>query len=163
MILSKSLRKIGGLGLDIGLILGPILMILLTYAVMAWADAPAVPAGSQVADAAASAASSSGQAAAAGQPGQPGLMGMLFPFLMMFGVIYFLMIRPQQKKFKEQQAMLTQLKHGDEVVTSAGLLGTIRGITDKVVTLELDEDVRVKVLKSTVAQVLKGQQVKDLA
>jgi preprotein translocase subunit YajC len=87
---------------------------------------------------------------------------MLMPFGLMFVVIYFLMIRPQQKKLKDQQAMLGSLKQGDEVVTSAGLLGKITGITDKVVTLEVADNVRVKMLKSQVSQIVKGT-VKELA
>ena len=88
---------------------------------------------------------------------QPGMMGMLLPFLLMFGVVYFLMIRPQQKKVKEQQSMLGGLQKGDEVVTSSGFLGTVHGIADKVVTLELNDNVKVKLLKSQIAQVVKGQ------
>ena len=80
----------------------------------------------------------------------------------MFGVIYFLMIRPQQKKMKEQQAMMSQLKQGDEVLTNSGILGKITGVTDKVVTVEVADNVRVKMLKSQVSQVIKGQ-IKDLA
>ncbi len=99
--------------------------------------------------------------APAGIPQQPGLAGMLLPFLAMFGVIYFLMIRPQQKKMKEQQAMLGALKHGDEVVTASGILGKITGITDKVVTVEVADGVKIKILKSQVGQVIKGQ-IKDL-
>ena len=76
-------------------------------------------------------------------------------------VVYFLMIRPQQKKMKEQQDMLTALKHGDEIVTNSGLLGKVTGIADKVVTLEIADGVRVKMMKSQVAQVIKGS-IKDL-
>jgi preprotein translocase subunit YajC len=92
----------------------------------------------------------------------PGFGSMLLPFGAMFAVVYFLMIRPQQKKMKEQQAMLGELKHGDEVITTSGILGTITGITDKVVTLEIADNVRIKILKSQVSQVVKGQ-IKDLA
>src|SRR6478735_3250040 len=99
---------------------------------LALADGPAVPAGSAPAGAPAGAA-----------PQQPGFLGMAMPFIMIFGVMYFLMIRPQQKKMKEQQEMLGALKQGDEVVTTSGMLGTVTGITDKVVTLEVDKDVRV--------------------
>ena len=113
---------------------------------VALADGPAVPAGS--------APMTGGQ--------QPGMLGMVTPFLLMFAVMYFLMIRPQQKKMKEQQSMLSALKHGDEVVTASGILGKVTGITDKVVTLEVDSNVRIKVLKAQVTQVLKGS-VKDLA
>jgi preprotein translocase subunit YajC len=113
--------------------------------------APPVPAG-------APGAATSAAAPLAGQA--PGFASMLLPFAAMFGVVYFLMIRPQQKKMKEQQDMLTQLKHGDEVITSSGILGTIAGITDKVVTLEVANNVRIKILKSQVSQVVKGQ-IKD--
>jgi preprotein translocase subunit YajC len=116
--------------------------------VLAWADTAAVvPAGS---------------AASAAAPQQPGFGSMMLPMAAMFGVIYFLMIRPQQKKMKEQQEMLNALKHGDEVVTTSGILGTITGITEKVVTVEVADKVRVKMLKSQVSQVVKGQ-LKDLA
>ena len=111
----------------------------------AFAEGPAVPAGS---------------GAPTGTQ-QPGMAGMLIPFLAMFAVVYFLMIRPQQKKMREQQNMLTALQHGDEVVTSAGILGKITGITDKVVTLEVADNVRIKVMKSQIAQVVKGG-IKDL-
>jgi preprotein translocase subunit YajC len=92
---------------------------------------------------------------------QPSTLGMLMPFALMFGVIYFLMIRPQQKRMKEQQSLLSSLKDGDEVLTNSGFLGKITGIADKVVTLELSQNVRVKMLKSQINQVVKGQ-VKDL-
>ena len=95
--------------------------------------------------------------APAGGGQQPGLMGMLFPFLLMFGVIYFLMIRPQQKKMKEHKSLLDSLQHGDEVVTASGMLGKVAGITEKVVTLEVADDVKIRVLKSQIAQIVKGQ------
>jgi preprotein translocase subunit YajC len=93
---------------------------------------------------------------------QPGFGNMLTLFLPMIAVFYFLMIRPQQKRMKEQQTMLSQLKQGDEVVTNSGILGTITGITEKIVTLEIDDKVRVKMLKTQVAQVLKGQNPLEL-
>ncbi len=113
----------------------------------AYADSPVVPAGTDsqpVAQAAAAAAQ------------QPSFTGMMMPFLLMFMVVYFLMIRPQQKKMKEQQEMLTALKHGDEVITASGILGKVTGITDKVVTLEIANDVKIKMIKSQVAQVVNG-------
>lgn len=105
----------------------------------AFGDAPAVPTGG---------------ATGAQQP--PGTGAMLVPILVMFAIMYFLMIRPQQKRMKEQQAMLGALKEGDEVLTASGILGTVKSITDRMVTLEIDQDVNLKVLKSQVAQVLKG-------
>ena len=104
-------------------------------------------------------AAGAGAAPASSQPG--GVMAFL-PFILMFGVIYFLMIRLQQKKMKEQQSMLSGLKHGDDVVTSSGLLGTVTGITERVVTLEVADNVRIKMLKSQVSQIVKGK-VQELA
>jgi preprotein translocase subunit YajC len=115
----------------------------------AFADAPAVPAGG------------AGPAAGALAAPAPGMGSMLLPFAAMFAVVYFLMIRPQQKKMKEQTEMLGQLKQGDEVITTSGILGTVRGLTEKVVTLEIADDVKIKILKSQVSQVVKGQ-IKDL-
>jgi preprotein translocase subunit YajC len=80
----------------------------------------------------------------------------------MFGVMYFLVLRPQQKKLKEQQDLISALKQGDEIVTASGLLGKVTGLTEKVITVEIADDVRVKMLKSQVSQVIKGS-IKDLA
>lgn len=115
----------------------------------AWAqgEGPAVPGGA---------------APDAGVPQQPSFIMTLVPFMAMFAVIYFLMIRPQQKRMREQQQMLSALKHGDEVLTSSGILGKITGITDKVVTLEIADNVRIKMLKTQISQVIKGQ-IKDIA
>ncbi len=83
-------------------------------------------------------------------------LGMFMPFVIMLAVMYFIMIRPQQKKMKEHQGMISALKDGDEVITSAGIIGTIQGMSDKVVTLEVAKNVQLKVLKSQVNTVVKG-------
>ncbi len=96
--------------------------------------------------------------------GPAGLIGGLAPFLIVFGILYFLMIRPQQKQAKEHKTMLTALKKGDEVVTTGGLVGRIHALTDKVLTLEIAKDVRVRVLKSAVqARVPEGGSVEEPA
>jgi preprotein translocase subunit YajC len=132
----------------------------LVLAARAQADGPVLP----------------GQAPGAGQPAVPGTapagagaapppggtMGMMLPMIIMFAVVYFLMIRPQQKKVKEQQKLIGALAHGDEIVTSSGILGKITGIAERVVTLEVSDGVKIKILKSQVAQVIKGQ-IKELA
>ena len=69
----------------------------------------------------------------------------LVPLLLMFAIFYFLLIRPQQKKQKKHRELLGTLKRGDQVVTVGGLHGKITGLTDKVITLEVAEKVRVKV------------------
>lgn len=86
-----------------------------------------------------------GAAQGAGGPG--GLMSFL-PLILIFVVFYFLLIRPQQKKAKEHQAFIANLKKGDEVLTSGGLQGKITGLTDRVATLEIAENVRVKIARS---------------
>ena len=69
---------------------------------------------------------------------------------LMFVVFYFMLIRPQQKRAKEHTAMLGGLKKGDRIVTTGGLIGRISGITDRLVTLEVAEKVRVQVLRSQI-------------
>lgn len=75
----------------------------------------------------------------------------LIPFIVMFGIIYFLMIRPQIKRQKAHQEFLGKLKRGDEVLTSSGLLGRIEGLTDLYVTLEIAPGVRIKILRNQIA------------
>ncbi len=72
------------------------------------------------------------------------------PFVLIFLVMYFLMIRPQKKKLEQEQLMLKALKKGDEIFTKSGVLGTVYGLTDKIVTLEVSEGVRVKLLRGQV-------------
>ncbi len=93
-----------------------------------------------------------------GLPGGGGSQGMasFLPLILMFVVFYFLLIWPQQKKAKAHRQLLSNLKKGDEVVTSSGIYGTITGITDTVVTLEIAEKVRIKVSRSSVAGVVRS-------
>ncbi len=72
------------------------------------------------------------------------------PLILIFVVFYFLLIRPQQKKAKEHQSYLANLKKGDKVVTGGGIHGQITGITDSVVTLEIAENVRIKVNRGAI-------------
>jgi len=118
---------------------------------------PAAPVQAVNTEAATAQAPAAGMAAP--QPG--GMLGMALPFVIMLGIMYFLMIRPQQKRMKEHQNLLSGLKNGDEVITSAGILGTISGMSEKVVTLEVSKNVQLKVLKSQVNQVVKGP-IQDL-
>ncbi len=91
--------------------------------------------------------SAQAQTGTAGASGAAGFMQFV-PFVLIFLVMYFLMIRPQAKKAKEEQAFLTKLTHGDEIYTKSGILGKITGITEKVVTLEVENGAKMKVLKS---------------
>lgn len=84
------------------------------------------------------------------QPGGANPLMGLAPYIVILGVFYFLMIRPQAKKAKLHQQMLGQLKKGDDVVTTGGLIGRITGIKDDEVTLQVQEGVRLRVLRSAV-------------
>lgn len=78
----------------------------------------------------------------------------LFMMVVVFGIFYFLVIRPQQKQLKEHRLKLSRLKKGDEVVTAGGLIGTISALTDNILTLEVAEKTRVRVLRSQIANLL---------
>ena len=97
-----------------------------------------------------------GEPAPMGPCGGQGGMTTIVMMLAMFAIFYFLLIRPQSKKAKEHQNMLSSLKKGDEVVTGGGIVGRISGITDKLVTVEISEKVRVRVLKSQIVDRFKG-------
>ena len=104
--------------------------------------------------AAAAPAASSPGAAAASNPMAAlcgGQGGMFIPMIMIFVVFYFMLIRPQQKKQKDLQEWLKSLKKGDEVVTNGGVIGKISGLTENTVTLEVQEKVRMKFLRSHIA------------
>ncbi len=75
-------------------------------------------------------------------------MSPIIFMLLMFGVFWFILIRPQMKRQKEHQAMLAALKKGDMIVTRGGLVGKISGVSDKMVTIELQEKVRVRVMRA---------------
>lgn len=96
--------------------------------------------------------------AAPGGPASPSTFMTIMPFVLMFGVFYFLMIRPQQKKMKDQQDLLNSLKKGEEVITQAGIFGKVHGIADQFITLEVDNNVKIKVLRSQIMTVLRGDQ-----
>ena len=73
------------------------------------------------------------------------------PWILIFVVFYFFLIRPQSKQRKEHQKFLQALKRGDEVLTMSGILGRVEGLTDKFITLEISDGVKVKVLRTQIA------------
>ena len=84
---------------------------------------------------------------------QGGLLSFL-PLIVIFVVFYFLLIRPQMKRAKEHKALVSNLANGDEVVTNGGLLGKITQVGDSFVTVEVAENVKVKLQKHAVANVM---------
>ena len=87
--------------------------------------------------------------------GAQGALMNIVPLVLMFGIFYFLLIRPQQKKAKEHRTLLENLKKGDVVVTAGGMHGKITAIDDAVVTLEISNGVNVKFNKGHVSSVVK--------
>ena len=81
--------------------------------------------------------------------GDPGFIGFL-PIILMFVLLYFLMIRPQMKRAKEQKAMVEALQKGDEVVTAGGIVGKITKLSDQYVTVEVAPNTEVVVQRSAV-------------
>jgi len=95
-----------------------------------------------------------------GSGGAGGLVG-LAPILLMFVIFYFLLIRPQQKQARKQQEFIRNLKLGDRIVTSGGLHGEIKGLTETTITLEIADKVRVKVTRSAVSGTSQDAAVPD--
>jgi preprotein translocase subunit YajC len=95
------------------------------------------------------------QAAGAAPADIMGSLTGIAPFVLIFGIMYFLMIRPQQRKAKEHRAMVQQLKAGDKVLISNGLLGTVTQVTDDTeVKVEIADGVRVRVLRHAISEVI---------
>ena len=92
---------------------------------------------------------SNAHAQAAGPQTNP-LMNFV-PIVLVFIVFYFLMIKPQKKKMVEEQKFVAELQKGSEVFTKSGMIGTIHGLTDKVVTLEVEGGVKIKFLRTQIA------------
>ena len=93
------------------------------------------------------------QGAPAGAPAGGG-MSMLLVMGLFFVVMYFMLIRPQQKKQKEHQAMLSKIAAGDEVVTAGGILGKVVEVGDQFLTIEIADNVRIKVQRFQVASLV---------
>ena len=80
----------------------------------------------------------------------------LLPFALMFVILYVLLIRPQQKRAREHETMIQNLKRNDEIITTGGLYGKVQGIADKVLVIEIAPNVRVRLERSQVASVVRG-------
>jgi preprotein translocase subunit YajC len=102
------------------------------------------------------------QTTAAADPGLMGNLTTFAPLLIMFVVMYFLMIRPQQKRQKELKAMMDALAKGDEVVTAGGILGRVVQVKDAYVTLEVAAGTEMVVQKNAVTTLLPKGTLKSL-
>ncbi len=98
----------------------------------------------------------------AGVPGAGDFLGMVLPLVLIMGVFYFLLIRPQQRKARDHQTMLGKVAKGDTVVTNGGLIGkVVRVVDDQELLVEVGENVKVRVLKAGLSDVrAKGEPAK---
>ena len=98
-------------------------------------------------------------AATSPQGGAGSMFSGMWIFIPIFGIMYFLMIRPQQKKQKLIQEMLRQLKVGDKVMTTAGALGVITQVNDRTVKINFGKDNEVEYVRAAVAEIIKDEEV----
>lgn len=98
-------------------------------------------------------------------PSAPAQAGQTFdpmaflPLVLIFVVFYFFMIRPQQKKMKQHRELLSNIKRGDRVLTSGGIIGVVQKVTDTELEIEIADGVKVKVLRATISDVMSKTEV----
>ena len=97
--------------------------------------------------------------------GDGGGLSMMIPFVLVFVIMYFLMIRPQQKRQKQHQEMVKNVRRGDTVITSGGLVGKVtKVVDDDMIEVEVADGVRIRQMRSMIADVrAKGEPVKESA
>lgn len=102
------------------------------------------------------------QSAGSADPGLMANLSTFLPLILMFVVMYFLMIRPQQKRAKEQKAMMDALVKGDEVITAGGILGKVSKVNETYVTIEVAQNTEIVVQKHSITTLLPKGTLKSL-
>jgi preprotein translocase subunit YajC len=92
--------------------------------------------------------------------GAGGMGGMVIPLVLMFGIMYLLVIMPQQRQRKKMQQMLSELKNGDKVITNGGIYGVINGIDGDTVILKVADQVKIRIARAAIAQVEAAEDAK---
>jgi preprotein translocase subunit YajC len=92
--------------------------------------------------------------------GAAGMGGFLIPLVLMFGIMYLLVIMPQQRQRKKMQQMLSELKNGDKVITNGGIYGVINGIDGDTVILKVADQVKIRIARAAIAQVEAAEDAK---
>ena len=88
-------------------------------------------------------------------------IAQFIPLILIFIIFYFFLIRPQQKRAKDHKAMVESLKRGDEVITSGGIIGVVeRTMEDDRIEVDIGNDVKVQIIRSTITSLLKKEEVK---
>ncbi len=80
--------------------------------------------------------------------------GMLMPMILIFGILYFMMIRPQQRKEKERRAMIAGVKTGDRILFSGGMMGAVTNVKDNSVTVKIADNVKIEIIRGAINRVL---------
>ena len=97
---------------------------------------------------------SNAYAQAAAPAAAPNPLMSFLPLIILFGIFYFMLIRPQMKRQKEHKAMLAKISRGDEVLTAGGIAGVVTDIGDNFVSVEVADGVRIRVQKASIGNVL---------
>ena len=91
-----------------------------------------------------------------------GMFNMMIPMILVFGILYFMMIRPQQRKEKERREMISNLKSGAKVVFGGGMIGTVTNVKDATFVVKIADNVKVEVLRGAVSRVVeKGEKLDE--
>jgi preprotein translocase subunit YajC len=101
--------------------------------------------------------------APAAAAGAQGGLGALVPFIVLFAVFYFLLIRPQQKRVKEHKKVVDALAKGDEIQTESGIMGKVVDLSENVVKVEIADNVQIKIRRQAIQAVLPKGSLKELA
>ena len=96
-----------------------------------------------------------------GGGGPGGMLQFILPFAMMFAILYFIVLRPQQRQKADRERMLTALKKGDRVVTSSGMHGTVIGLGEHTVTVRVADQVKLEFDRSAIGRVVEVSSDKD--
>jgi len=99
-----------------------------------------------------------GQGSGGGSP-----MSLIFMIVAIFAVMYFLMIRPQQRQKKQHQEMMSQLSKGDKIVTTGGIHGTVAGVKDNIVILKIADNVKIEINRASIGQIVSSRASKSQA
>ncbi len=105
-------------------------------------------------------AQTGGSASGSAGAGSAQILGFI-PFVLIFVLFYFLLVMPQQKRARKQKEMIDSLKKGERVATSGGIIGTVTNLTPKVVTLQVADGVRIKVVRTNIEEITDGSDKKE--
>lgn len=96
------------------------------------------------------------------QGGAGSILGMIIPMVLIFAIFYFMLIRPQQRREKERQALINAIKSGDRILFCGGMIGTVVNVKDRILVVKVADNVKVEVARGSVLRVLDKDDNKDV-